>query len=59
MGYKELTIGIYTDSVQKVPTIKPDDIESTPKIGIQINIEFIHECKLNDEFVNCLILINI
>ncbi|MGL1891665.1 MAG: chemotaxis protein CheW [Spirochaetaceae bacterium] len=56
-GDGKLTIGIYTDSVQKVLTIEPDDIESAPKIGIQINTEFIHGMgKVNDEFV---ILLNI
>ncbi|MGL1891668.1 MAG: chemotaxis protein CheW [Spirochaetaceae bacterium] len=56
-GGEKLTIGIYTDSVQKVLTIEPDDIEAAPKIGIQINTEFIHGMgKVNDEFV---ILLNI
>ncbi len=56
-GDEKLTIGIYTDSVQKVLTIEPEYIESAPKIGIPINTEFIHGMgKLNDEFV---ILLNI
>lgn len=56
-GDEKLTIGIYTDSVQKVLTIEPEYIESAPKIGIPINTEFIHGMgKINDEFV---ILLNI
>ena len=56
-GEEKLTIGIYTDSVQKVLTIEPEDIESAPKIGIPINTEFIHGMgKVEDEFI---ILLNI
>ncbi len=56
-GDGKLTIGIYTDSVQKVLTIEPEMIESAPKIGIPINTEFIHGMgKVNDEFI---ILLNI
>ena len=39
---EKLTIGIFTDSVQKVLNIEPEDIESAPKIGIPIHTEFIH-----------------
>lgn len=56
-GDNKLTIGIYTDSVQKVLTIEPEDIESAPKIGIPINTEFIHGMgKVNGEFI---VLLNI
>ncbi len=53
----KLTIGIYTDSVHKVLTIEPENIEGAPKIGIPINTEFIRGMgKVNDEFI---ILLNI
>lgn len=53
----KLTIGIYTDSVQKVLTIEPENIESTPKIGIPINTEFIYGMgKVENGFI---ILLNI
>ncbi len=53
----KLTIGIYTDSVQKVLTIEPENIEAAPKIGIPINTEFIHGMgKVDNEFI---ILLNI
>lgn len=53
----KLTIGIYTDSVQKVLTIEPEDIEVAPKIGIPIDTSFIHGMgKVKEEFV---ILLNI
>ncbi len=56
-GEGKLTIGIYTDSVHKVLTIEPEDIEEPPKIGIQINTEFIHGMgKVDGEFI---ILLNI
>lgn len=56
-GDSKLRIGIYTDSVQKVLTIEPEQIESAPKIGIPINTEFIQGMgKVNDEFI---ILLNI
>ncbi|QEN03996.1 chemotaxis protein CheW [Thiospirochaeta perfilievii] len=56
-GDGKLTIGIYTDSVQKVLTIEPEDIEAAPKIGIPINTEFIHGMgKVDEEFI---ILLNI
>jgi purine-binding chemotaxis protein CheW len=56
-GDQKLTIGIYTDSVKKVITIEPEDVEVAPKIGIPINTEFIHGMgKVEDEFV---ILLNI
>ncbi len=54
---EKLTIGIFTDSVQKVVTIEPDRIEAAPKIGIPIHTEFIYGMgKVNDEFI---ILLNI
>lgn len=54
---EKLTIGIYTDTVQKVLTIEPDSIEAAPKIGIPINTEFIHGMgKVESDFV---ILLNI
>lgn len=54
---EKLTIGIYTDTVQKVLTINPDNIEAAPKIGIPINTEFIHGMgKVSDNFI---ILLNI
>ncbi|OQY36921.1 MAG: hypothetical protein B6229_09150 [Spirochaetaceae bacterium 4572_7] len=53
----KLIIGIYTDSVQKVLTIEPSDIEAAPKIGIPINTEFIYGMgKVDNEFI---ILLNI
>ncbi|MGL1891686.1 MAG: chemotaxis protein CheW [Spirochaetaceae bacterium] len=56
-GDEKLTIGIFCDSVQKVLTIEPENIESAPKIGIPINTEFIHGMgKVKDEFI---ILLNI
>ncbi len=56
-GENKLTIGIYTDSVQKVLTIDPDKIEAAPKIGIPIHTEFIYGMgKVSDEFI---ILLNI
>lgn len=54
---EKLTIGIFTDSVQKVLTIEPEFIESAPKIGIPINTEFIFGMgKVGDDFI---ILLNI
>lgn len=54
---EKLTIGIYTDTVQKVLMIEPDSIEAAPKIGIPIDTEFIHGMgKVGDKFV---ILLNI
>lgn len=54
---EKLTIGIYTDSVQKVVTIESDNIESAPKIGIPINTDFIYGMgKIKQEFI---ILLNI
>jgi len=56
-GDDKLTIGIYTDAVQKVLTIEPQDIESAPKIGIPVHTEFIYGMgKVDGEFV---ILLNI
>lgn len=56
-GEEKLTIGVYTDTVQKVLTIEPESIESAPKIGIPINTEFIYGMgKVESEFV---ILLNI
>jgi purine-binding chemotaxis protein CheW len=37
-----LTIGIFSDAVQKVVTIDPSDIEPPPKIGISLDTAFIH-----------------
>lgn len=54
---EKLTIGIYTDSVQKVLTIEDEDIEAAPKIGIPVHTEFIHGMgKVDGEFI---ILLNI
>lgn len=54
---EKLTIGIFTDTVQKVLTIEPDSIEEAPKIGIPIDTEFIHGMgKVDEKFV---ILLNI
>ena len=48
----KLTIGIYTDSVHKVITIEPSDIEAAPQIGVQIDTDFIHGMgKVEDEFI--------
>lgn len=56
-GDDKLTIGIYTDSVQKVLTIEPENIEAAPKIGIPIHTEFIFGMgKVDEEFI---ILLNI
>ena len=38
---ENLTIGIFSDMIQKVITIEPSDIEPPPKIGIKINTAFI------------------
>lgn len=38
---ENLTIGIFSDMVQKVITIEPKDIEPPPKIGIAIDTSFI------------------
>lgn len=38
---EELTIGIYSDLVQKVITIEPSEIEPPPKIGVAIDTAFI------------------
>ncbi|MGL1891653.1 MAG: chemotaxis protein CheW [Spirochaetaceae bacterium] len=47
-----LTIGIFTDSVQKVETIEQQNIEPPPKIGIPIDTEFIIGMgQINNEFV--------
>ena len=41
-GFQEiLTIGIFSDLIQKVITIEPSEIEPPPKIGIKINNAFI------------------
>lgn len=56
-GGDKLTIGIYTDAVQKVLTIEEEDIEAAPKIGIPVHTEFIHGMgKVDGEFI---ILLNI
>ncbi len=39
---EKLVIGVFSDSVQKVLTIEPDEIKPAPKIGIPIDTEFIH-----------------
>jgi purine-binding chemotaxis protein CheW len=52
-----LTIGIFSDVVQKVITIEPDEIEPPPKIGVAIDTEFIHGMgHVNDDFI---IILNI
>jgi len=38
---ENLTIGIFSDLIQKVITIEPSEIEPPPKIGIKINTAFI------------------
>lgn len=38
---ENLTIGIFSDMVQKVITIEPKDIEPPPKIGIAVDTAFI------------------
>lgn len=38
---EKLTIGIFSDLVQKVITIEPEDIEPPPKIGVAIDTSFI------------------
>lgn len=54
---EKLTIGIFTDTVKKVLTIDPENIEEAPRIGIPINTEFIHGMgKVDGEFI---ILLNI
>lgn len=56
-GDEKLTIGIYTDSVQKVLTIETENIEAAPKIGIPIHTDFIFGMgRVDDEFI---ILLNI
>jgi purine-binding chemotaxis protein CheW len=47
-----LTIGIFSDVVQKVITIDPADIEPPPKIGIKIDTAFIHGMgHVGDDFI--------
>ena len=36
-----LNIGIIVDSVSEVLNITPDDLEETPRFGVQVNTEFI------------------
>lgn len=56
-GEDKLTIGIFTDTVQKVLTIEQELIEPAPKIGIPINTEFIYGMgKVDEEFI---LLLNI
>jgi purine-binding chemotaxis protein CheW len=38
---EKLTIGIFSDLIQKVITIEPSEIEPPPKIGIRIDTAFI------------------
>ena len=38
---EKLTIGIFSDLIQKVITIEPSEIEPPPKIGIKFNTAFI------------------
>lgn len=40
-GGEQLIIGVFSDSVQKVITIEPDQIEGPPKIGVAIDTAFI------------------
>lgn len=40
-GRETLVVGIFSDMVQKVTTIEPDDIEPPPKIGSSISNDFI------------------
>ena len=52
-----LTIGIFSDVVQKVITIDPENIEPPPKIGIKIDTAFIRGMgHVNDDFI---IILNI
>ncbi len=54
---EELTVGIFSDQVQKVITIEPSQIEPPPKIGIAIDTSFILGMgRVEDEFV---IILNI
>ncbi|HOT61268.1 MAG TPA: chemotaxis protein CheW [Treponemataceae bacterium] len=54
---EELTIGIFSDSVEKVITIEPENIEPPPKIGIAIDTAFIKGMgRVDDDFV---IILNI
>lgn len=45
-------IGVLVDSVQEVIEISPEDIDTAPKMGVSINIEFIEGiARIADEFV--------
>jgi purine-binding chemotaxis protein CheW len=47
-----LTIGIFSDVVQKFITIDPSEIEPPPKIGIKIDTEFIRGMgHVGDDFI--------
>ncbi len=53
----ELTVGIFSDQVQKVITIEPSQIEPPPKIGVSIDTSFITGMgRVDDDFV---IILNI
>ena len=54
---RKLTLGLFSDSVQKVITIEPKDIEGPPKIGIPIDTAFIQGVgQINGNFI---IILNI
>lgn len=53
----ELTVGVFSDQVQKVITIEPSQIEPPPKIGVSIDTSFITGMgRVDDDFV---IILNI
>jgi purine-binding chemotaxis protein CheW len=54
---ERLTIGVFSDLVEKVVTIEPADIQPPPKIGIAIDTAFIMGMgRVNEEFI---IILNI
>ncbi len=55
---EKLVIGVFSDSVQKVLTIEPDDINPAPKIGIPIDTEFICGMVQEDEIFITILNIN-
>jgi purine-binding chemotaxis protein CheW len=49
---ESVVLGALADSVQEVFDLKPEDIEPAPKIGTQLNTEFLTGMgKKNDEFI--------
>ncbi len=55
---EKLVIGVFSDSVQKVLTIEPDDIKPAPSIGIPIDTEFIYGMVQIDECFITILNIN-